>query len=116
VAAAALAIRQSADEETDAYDVILVTDNVKDFAPKQMGSLGVRVMTSGKFLDDAYLAEPDTVERAVRQAVRDLKAPPYSLEELLFSLREQRATTMVKALAAKLGVSPKAKARISSKR
>jgi hypothetical protein len=65
VAAAALAVRHAADKDTEdedeAYDVILLTDNVKDLAKKQMKALGVRVLRPGQFLDEAYAANPDAV-------------------------------------------------------
>ncbi|WPB55458.1 hypothetical protein [Xylophilus sp. GOD-11R] len=111
VAAAALTLRRSADEDGDAFDVLLVTDNVKDFAPGRMGALGVRVMTSGQFLDEAFAARPDAVERALDRAVRDLRAPPYSLEELLFALQEQGARSLTRAIADKRRVVPRKKDR-----
>ncbi len=51
VAAAALALRHAADKDAEedgaAYDVILLTDNVKEFAEKEMLALGVRVLRPG---------------------------------------------------------------------
>lgn len=115
VAAAALALRQSADQDDEPFDVLLITDNTMDFASAVMASLGVRVVTSGEFLDEAFGAQTDLVERAIDQAVRDLKAPPYALEELLFALREQGADELVKGIAGKRGVTPKHKSRPPSK-
>jgi hypothetical protein len=74
VAAAALALRHAVNDDVDVdelgqtYDVILITDNIKDFAQKQMAKLGVRVMRSGSFLNDVCKAEPDAVARAGQTA------------------------------------------------
>ncbi len=112
VAAAALALRHAVGEDSQddelgqTYDVILVTDNVKDFAKKQMSELGVRVMRSGAFLDDVYKAEPDAATRAVLQATKDLKMPPYTVPELLHALREQGAKSLAAQMAKVLGVTP----------
>lgn len=107
VAAAALALRHSAEDGDEPFDVLIVTDNIKDLAPREMAELGVRVMTSGDFLNEAFTAEPAATERAIDRAVCDLKSPPYTLEELLFALRDQGAHLMVEGLASKRGVTPK---------
>lgn len=115
VAAAALALRHAVDQDAQddepgqTYDVILVTDNIKDLAKKQMAKLGVRVMRSGAFLNDVYKAEPDAATRAVLQAAKDLKKPPYTVPELLYALREQGAKTLAAQMAKVLGVTPVAK-------
>jgi hypothetical protein len=112
VAAAAIALRHAVgegiedDEPGQTYDVILVTDNVKDLARTQMARLGIRVIRSGAFLDEAYKADPDAVTRAVLQAAKDLKKPPYSVRELLHALREQGAKTLVDQIAKALGITP----------
>lgn len=106
VAAAALAIRRSNDESTNPFDVIIVTDNIKDFAIRQMADLGVRIMKSGQFLNLAYLSEPYAVEAAIDQAVKDLKAPPYTLAELLFALGEHGAEVLVEKMSANRGIKP----------
>jgi hypothetical protein len=100
VAAAALALRQAVDRDTEEdegrdYDVILLTDNVKDFAVTQMKRLGVRVMRPGQFLDEAFDAHPEAMSRAVLQAAKELKKPPYTLAELLHVLREAGARRLV---------------------
>ena len=97
------------DEPGQTYDVILVTDNIRDLAQKQMAKLGVRVMRSGAFLNDVYKAQPDAAMRAVLQAAKDLKKPPYTVPELLYALREQGAKTLVAQMAKVLGVTPVAK-------
>jgi hypothetical protein len=115
VAAAALALRHAADKDTEddeeglEYDVILLTENVKDFAKKQMKRLGVRVMRPGQFLDEAFDAEPDAVARAASQAAKELKKPPYTVAELLYVLREDGAKRMVAGVSKALGVKPVAK-------
>jgi hypothetical protein len=115
VAAAALALRHAvcADAEDDepgqTYDVILVTDNIKDMAKNQLAKLGVRVMRSGTFLNEVYEAEPHAATHAVLRAAKDLKKPPYSVPELLFALQEQGAKTLVTQMAKLLGVTPVAK-------
>lgn len=112
VAAAAIALRHAIDEDIEddepdrTYDVILVTDNVKDLARKQMAMLGIRVLRPGAFLDEAYKAEPGAATRAVLQAAQDLKKPPYTVEELLHALREQGAKTLVAQIAKALGITP----------
>lgn len=97
------------DEPGQTYDVILLTDNIKDLAKKQMAKLGVRVMRSGAFLNDVYKAEPDAATRAVLQAASELKIPPYTVPELLYALREQGAKTLAAQMAKVLGVTPVAK-------
>ncbi len=114
VAAAAIALRHAADKDREdepnqQYDVILVTDNVKDFAKKQMAKLGVRVVRSGAFLNEVYAAESEATTRAVLQAAKDLKKPPYTVPELLYALRSQGAKTLVAQMAKALGVTPVAK-------
>ena len=112
VAAAALALRHSADEATEddepalVYDVLLVTDNVVDLAKGPMRKLGVRVITSGAFLDEVYAAEPDAAERAIQQAVKDLKNPPYTVAELLFALKAGGAKELVTGLSTRWAVIP----------
>ena len=111
VAAAALALRHSAAEEEedgvgDDYDILLVTDNVKDMAKRPMAALGVKVMRAGAFLNACYRADSKACERAVQQAVSDLKAPPYTAAELLYALRGQGATTLVSGLAKTWNVVP----------
>lgn len=112
VAAAALALRTYAEDQST--QVLLVTDNIKDFAKEEMQGLGIQVLRSGDFLNMAFRAEPRTVERAIDQVVLDLKAPPYTLAELLFALREQGANEVVDALAATRGVTPKRKHQLGS--
>lgn len=112
VAAAALALRHavdrdSADDESSrTYDVILVTENVRHMAQKQMGKLGVRVLRPGEFLNEAYEAEPAAATRAVLQAAKDLKNPPYTVAELLYVLRERGAKTLVTQMSKALGIKP----------
>lgn len=112
VAAAALALRASADEDREAAeprsscDVYLVTDNIKDMAKKQMSALGVKVITSGAFLSRVHRSEPGKSEQALLQAVSDLKHPPYTREELLGALQVPGARTMVAQLAKKWYVTP----------
>jgi hypothetical protein len=113
VAAAALALRHAADNDSEdepnqAYDVILVTDNVKDFATKALAKLGVRVVQSGAFLDEVFNAEPEATTRAVLQTAKDLKKPPYTVPELLYTLRSQGAKTLVAQMAKALGITPTA--------
>lgn len=122
VAAAALALRHAANEdaEDDAprtqYDVCLITDNVVDLAKRQMAVLGVRVLRSGAFINEVYEAEPTAAERAVLQAVQDLKNPPYTLAELLFALRAQGAKPMVAQLAKKWKVEPQKRETLTKRR
>lgn len=120
VAAAALAMRRVADktqagseesEEDVPFDVILVSANVKHLARNAMAALNVRVLKPGEFLNEAYLADPAAMERAIDKAVNDLHKPPYSLAELLFALAQHGAKAMTAAIAAKRNVSPVPKPR-----
>lgn len=77
-----------------------------DFAEARMAQLGVSVIEPGAFLTRVFKARPDETGRAVRQAVEDLRSPPYSLEESLWALRAHGARTMVDSLASKWGVIP----------
>ena len=101
VAAAALTLRIAADKESagdpDAgpYRVLLVTDNLRDFAVDQMAALGISVMTGGAFLDAVYAENPAAARRAVQQAVSDLRNPPYTVQELLAALAKQGARVLV---------------------
>lgn len=110
VAAAALALRHAADKDTEAdepgqeYEVILVTDNVQDLARGPMKTLGVRVMQAGAFLDAAYKAAPQATTRAVQQAAKDLKKPPYTVAELLHVLHGEGAKTLVSRMSKALGI------------
>lgn len=119
VAAAALALRHLADRDKEddetAYDVILVTDNVKDFAKTQMKRLGVRVLRPGQFLDEAFDADPDAVTRAVQQAAKELKKPPYTVAELLYVLQKDGAKRLVSGASEALGVKPVAKEHAKAK-
>ena len=71
VAAPAIALRQAVDEDIEddepgqTYDFILVTDNVKDLAKKQMAGLGIRVIRPG-----SNIVEQD--HRAVKRIVRPM--------------------------------------------
>ncbi|HEY1395887.1 hypothetical protein [Roseateles sp.] len=68
---------------------------VKDFARAQMKRLGVRVLRPGQFLDEAFDAHPEAMSRAVSQAAKELKKPPYTLAELLHVLRQAGARRLV---------------------
>lgn len=115
VAAAALALRHAADQDTAddeegvEYDVVLLTENVKDFAKKQMKRLGVRVLLPGQFLDEAFDADPEAVTRAVLQAANELKKPPYTVAELLYVLQQEGAKRLVASMSENLKVKPVAK-------
>ncbi|MEZ0190658.1 hypothetical protein AB9X41_15630 [Ralstonia solanacearum] len=119
VAAAALALRHAVDKDAEedepgqTYSVILVSENVQDMAKKPMARLGVRVMRVGEFLDEVYRAEPEATTRAVCQAVKDLKKPPYTVPELLAVLRKMGAKTLVLEMSRELGVTPVQKERSS---
>jgi hypothetical protein len=110
VAAAALALRHAADKDTQddegAYDVILLTDNVKDLAATQMRRLNVRVLRPGQFLEEAFDANPDAVTRAVQQAAKELTKPPYTVGELLHVLQQEGAKRLVAGVSKALGVTP----------
>ncbi|MBI3155424.1 MAG: PIN domain-containing protein [Burkholderiales bacterium] len=106
VAAAALTLRHYVDEERDpaAYQVFLVTDNVRHFARGEMGKLGVEVMKAGAFLDRVYGEHPEETGRAVQRAVSDLSRAPYTEGELLAALEAHGARKLVEGLTTRLGV------------
>ena len=87
----------------------MLTDNIKDFAKSQMKRLGVHVMRPGQFLDEAYDANTDAVTRAVLQAARELKKPPYTVAELLYVLKQAGAKRLVAQMSKAIGVKPVAK-------
>lgn len=97
----------AADGEPEAVcDVFLVTDNVKDLAKVEMATLNVKVVTSGSFLNQVWRFNPEASAQAVIRAAKDLKKPPYTVPELLFALRRQKATSFVDGVAKRLGVVP----------
>ena len=109
VAAAALTLRQYADEDNEEgtlSTVYLVTDNTRHFAKQDMAVQGVTVLKAGAFLDVIHAAQPVQAEQAVLKAVKDLTDPPYSRAELLAALRRHGANQLVDALATKWGVMP----------
>ncbi|MHA6883317.1 PIN domain-containing protein [Ralstonia pseudosolanacearum] len=112
VAAAALALRHAADKDAEedeagrTYRVILVSENIKDMAEKHMAMLGVRVMCTGEFLNAVYEADPEAAKRAVCQAAKDLRKPPYTVAELLHVLRQIGAKTLVSRMSKDLGITP----------
>jgi hypothetical protein len=112
VAAAALTLRQYADEDSedeesaDSYDVYLVTSNTRHFAKKNMAALGVAVVKPGEFLDAVHAAAPSEAEQAVLKAVKDLGNPPYIREQMLAALQGHGSKTMVQELAKKWTVKP----------
>lgn len=112
VAAAALALRHAADKDAEIdepgqrYDVILATENIKDFARKPMAGFGVRVLRVGALLDETYEAGPEAATRAVLRAANELQKPPYTVAELLHVLRKAGARTLVSGMSKALGVKP----------
>lgn len=116
VAAAAITIlrcieKDSECDEQQRFSAIILTENTKDFAKREMGKLGVKVMRPGHFLNDAYKSNAEDVLRAIKSAASELKSPPYTIEEMLFNLREQGAKAMVESISARLGLNPVKKAR-----
>ncbi|MCO5119160.1 MAG: PIN domain-containing protein [Burkholderiaceae bacterium] len=115
VAAAALALRHAMDEDTEdddktrGFDIVLLTENIRDMAPQPMGKLGVRVLRVGAFLDETYQAAPEATTRAVMQASVELEKPPYTVAELLYVLKEEGARTLVSRMSKTLGIKPVAK-------
>jgi hypothetical protein len=116
VAAAALALRHAvgriADEDEhrpgNACDVILVSENTRDMATRQMAKLGVRVLRAGAFLNEVCDAQPEATKRAIHRAANDLKKPPYTVQELLDVLRQAGADTLVAHLSAAPALTPPA--------
>jgi hypothetical protein len=110
VAAAALTLRQYADEDNEdgiQHAVYLVTDNARHFAKREMTAEGVTVLKAGAFLDAVHAANPAQAEKAVLRSINDLANPPYTPAELLAALQAHGAKQLVAALGAKWAVKPR---------
>lgn len=109
VAAAAIALRHAIDRDEPSVAerverVLLITDNIKDFAVRQMKTLGVRVVRPGPFLDEACNAEPEATARAVQRSAAELRNPPHTLTEVLEVLSGAGAKALVTKISAMFGL------------
>ena len=98
---AALVLMNGLNEEDNPqlHKVMVLSDNVKHLAVADTRKLGIEVVKAGKFLDDLFEADPQRVRRAIQKSLRDLKNPPYSIEEMQSALRLHGARATAKGLA-----------------
>lgn len=119
VAAAALALRHAIDQDESSVGerieqverVLLITENIKDFAVRPMKALGVRVVRPGPFLDEACNAEPEATARAVQRSAAELKNPPRTLTEVLEVLSGAGAKALVTKISTMFGLQVRANPR-----
>ena len=92
VACAAIVLQKICIETSKLDRVFLVTKNLVDLAPTEMSLLGVRVIAPGQFVDTLLERDPKRVEAALSKTASDLKAPPYTKEQLISMLKLHGAT------------------------
>ena len=92
VACAAMVLQQICFETSKLDRVLLVTKNLVDFAPTEMSGLGICVIAPGQFIDDLLESDSKRVEAALSKTASDLKAPPYTKEQLISMLKLHGAT------------------------
>lgn len=63
-----------------------------------MARLNVTVVRPGAFIDLLHAASPDAVERALMRTVKDLKAPPFTKENVLGLLLVHKAKKTAEAM------------------
>lgn len=78
---------------------VIVTVNVRDFAPRQLARMGIQIQTPDDFLADALTRDPETVIGVLADQVRDCKSPPVAtVASLLDRADHPRFTRAVAAL------------------
>ena len=92
VACAAIVLQKICVETNKLDQVFLVTKNLVDLAPIEMSRLGVRVIAPGPFIDTLLERDPKRVETALSKTASDLRAPPYTKEQLISMLKLHGAT------------------------
>lgn len=83
LASAALVLHTLSLEEGAEDKVFIVSSNLRHLAVKEMAAIGVNAISPGKFIDKLNAAAPASVEIALMKTVTDLKAPPYTKEDVL---------------------------------
>lgn len=81
VALAAADWARSIDQE-----VLLVTDNLKDFPAALLEPLGVTPLHPGDLLQLAYWVNPQTVSDSLKKTAADFESPAFALTDLLNSI------------------------------
>lgn len=66
--------------------IILVTDNVRDFAPQTLQSFHVAVMHQGDLLQLLYDRDPHSISQSLLKTARDFQDPEISPEKMLKSI------------------------------
>lgn len=97
VNAAALAFLSKRDDRE--VSVYVVSFNTAHLAVKQMADLGVTAIKPGGFIDMLYETGPAKVMRAMKQVIKDLKAPPYTAKNLIATLKLHGAKLTASAFA-----------------
>lgn len=69
-----------------------------------MADLGVTVISSGAFLDEAFAQAADATLRAVLRTVEDLRNPPYSVADRLKVLHDQGARKLALGISTRLAI------------
>jgi hypothetical protein len=85
VNAAALSFQSSL--EDGKASIYVVSANTRHLAVKQMAAQGITVIKPGPFIDMLYEKSPYKVLRAMKQVIKDLKDPPYTVEQLIAALK-----------------------------
>ena len=85
VNAAALSFQSSLEDSK--ASVYVVSANTKHLAVRQMASLGIIVIKPGPFIDMLQAKAPSRVTRAMKKVIKDLKNPPYTVEQLVAALK-----------------------------
>lgn len=87
--AAALVLLSGIDEEKhpELDKVLIVSNNIRHLAVKEVSRLGIEVIKAGAFLDRIFEMAPLQMTRAISRSRSDLQNPPYSKDEMLAALR-----------------------------
>ncbi|MFT3821633.1 MAG: hypothetical protein QM750_29105 [Rubrivivax sp.] len=93
---------------TENIDDEFLRNMVKIYGIDQAGAEG-RLRAMKARCPEAYDADPDAITRAVLQAAKDLKKPPYTVAELLYVLKQEGAKHLVSRMSKALEVEPVAK-------
>jgi hypothetical protein len=88
-----------AQEAGVADKVFIVSSNLKHLAVKEMAAIGIRVISPGRLIDKLNAAAPGKVEIALMKTVNDLKAPPYTQQDMLMLLATHGARETAKCYA-----------------
>ena len=77
---------------------VIVTSNLKHFPARALKSHGIRAETPDVFLSRLVRENGEAATDALRELRQELKAPPYSVEDLLAGLERQKLPRTVALL------------------